>query len=82
MTKALAVELAPRGIRVVSIAPTFVATEMTAPFLQAEGDEIVQRIPLGRLATLQEVAAAALFAATAGAVTGCSLRVDGGWTAQ
>jgi NAD(P)-dependent dehydrogenase (short-subunit alcohol dehydrogenase family) len=82
MTKALAVELAPRGIRVVSIAPTFVATELTAPFLHADGDEILDRIPLGRLATLQEVAAAAVFAATAGAVTGCSLRVDGGWTAQ
>jgi NAD(P)-dependent dehydrogenase (short-subunit alcohol dehydrogenase family) len=82
MTKALAVELAPRGIRVVSIAPTFVATEMTAPFLATEHDEIVQRIPLGRLATQQEVAAAAVFAAAAGAVTGCSIRVDGGWTAQ
>jgi NAD(P)-dependent dehydrogenase (short-subunit alcohol dehydrogenase family) len=82
MTKALAVELAPRGIRVVSLAPTFVATELTAPFLEAEGDEIVERIPLGRLATLQEVAAAAVFAASAGSVTGCSIRVDGGWTAQ
>jgi NAD(P)-dependent dehydrogenase (short-subunit alcohol dehydrogenase family) len=82
MTKALAVELAPRGIRVVSVAPTFVATELTAPFLEAEGDEILGRIPLGRLATLQEVAAAALFAASAGAVTGCSIKVDGGWTAQ
>ena len=82
LTKALAVELAPRGIRVVSIAPTFVATEMTKPFLEAEGEEIVQRIPLGRLATLEEVAAAAVFAATTGAVTGCSVMVDGGWTAQ
>ncbi len=82
MTKALAVELAPRGIRVVSIAPTFVATEMTAPFLALEGEAILERIPLGRLATLQEVAAAAVFAAAAGAVTGCSIRVDGGWTAQ
>jgi 3-oxoacyl-[acyl-carrier protein] reductase len=66
----------------VSIAPTFVATEMTEPFLQAEGEEIVRRIPLGRLATLPEVAAAAVFAATSGAVTGCSVKVDGGWTAQ
>jgi len=82
LTKALAVELAPRGIRVVSIAPTFVATELTRPFLEAEGEEIVQRIPLGRLATLEEVAAAAVFAATTGAVTGCSVMVDGGWTAQ
>jgi NAD(P)-dependent dehydrogenase (short-subunit alcohol dehydrogenase family) len=82
MTKALAVELAPRGIRVVSIAPTFVATALTASFLATEQDEILSRIPLGRLATLQEVAAATVFAASAGAVTGCSLRVDGGWTAQ
>jgi NAD(P)-dependent dehydrogenase (short-subunit alcohol dehydrogenase family) len=82
MTKALAVELAPRGIRVVSIAPTFVATELTAPFLEAEGEEILKRIPLGRLATQDEVAAAAVFAAAAGALTGCSIKVDGGWTAQ
>jgi NAD(P)-dependent dehydrogenase (short-subunit alcohol dehydrogenase family) len=82
MTKALAVELAPRAIRVVSIAPTFVATDMTAPFLATEHDEIVQRIPLGRLATQEEVAAAAVFAASAGALTGCSIKVDGGWTAQ
>jgi enoyl-[acyl-carrier protein] reductase III len=78
----LAVELAPRGIRVVSLAPTFVATVMTAPFLATEQDEILQRIPLGRLATLEDVAAAAVFAATASAMTGCSLRIDGGWTAQ
>jgi NAD(P)-dependent dehydrogenase (short-subunit alcohol dehydrogenase family) len=84
LTKSLAVELAPRGIRVVAIAPTFVATEMTAPFLAREGDEILARIPLGRLATLDEVAAAAVYAASpaAGSLTGCSLRVDGGWTAQ
>jgi NAD(P)-dependent dehydrogenase (short-subunit alcohol dehydrogenase family) len=55
---------------------------MTEPFLQAEGEEIVRRLPLGRLATLPEVAAAAVFAATSGAVTGCSVKVDGGWTAQ
>jgi NAD(P)-dependent dehydrogenase (short-subunit alcohol dehydrogenase family) len=84
LTKSLAVELAPRGIRVVAIAPTFVATEMTAPFLAQEGDEILARIPLGRLATLDEVAAAAVYAASpaAGSLTGCSLKVDGGWTAQ
>lgn len=82
MTKALAVELAPRRIRVVSVAPTFVATEMTAPFLAAEGDEILRRIPLGQLATTEEVAAAAVFAASATALTGCSIKVDGGWTAQ
>jgi NAD(P)-dependent dehydrogenase (short-subunit alcohol dehydrogenase family) len=84
LTRALGVELAPRGVRVVAIAPTFVETELTAPFLAQQRDEIVARIPLGRLATIEEVAAAALFAASpaAGALTGCSLKVDGGWTAQ
>lgn len=86
LTRALAVELAPRGVRVVSIAPTFVATEMTAPFLADRRfrDDVLERIPLGRLATVEEVAAAALFAASpaAGSTTGCSLLVDGGWTAQ
>ena len=86
MTRALAVELAPRGLRVVAIAPTFVATAMTAAWL---ADETVRsvwlaRIPLGRLATVEEVAAAALFAASpaAGSLTGTSLVVDGGWTAR
>ena len=86
LTRALAVELAPRGVRVVAVAPTFVATEMTAPFLADRRfrDDVLERIPLGRLATVDEVAAAVLFAASpaAGSTTGCSLLVDGGWTAQ
>jgi NAD(P)-dependent dehydrogenase (short-subunit alcohol dehydrogenase family) len=86
VTRALAVELAPRGVRVVSLAPTFVATDMTAPFL-ADPEfraEILAAIPLGRLATVEDVAAAAVFAASpaAGAMTGCSVRIDGGWTAR
>ncbi len=86
VTRALAVELAPRGVRVVSLAPTFVATELTAPFL-ADPDfhaEVLAAIPLGRLATAEEVAAAAVFAASpaAGSMTGCSMRIDGGWTAR
>ena len=86
LVRALAVELAPRGVRVVSVAPTFVATEMTAPFLAdpAFREDVLRRIPLGRLATVEQVAAAAVYAASpaAGSTTGCSLRVDGGWTAQ
>jgi NAD(P)-dependent dehydrogenase (short-subunit alcohol dehydrogenase family) len=86
MTRALAVELAPRGLRVVAIAPTFVATAMTAGWLADETvrNEWLARIPLGRLATVEEVAAAALFAASpaAGSLTGTSLVVDGGWTAR
>lgn len=86
LVKAMAVELAPRGIRVNSVAPTFVETELTRPFLEDEAfrAEVVSRIPLGRLGTPAEVAAAVLFAAGPAArlITGTSIRVDGGWTAQ
>jgi NAD(P)-dependent dehydrogenase (short-subunit alcohol dehydrogenase family) len=84
LTKALAVELAPRRVRVVSIAPTFVETDMTKPFLADPGfrEQVLESIPLGRLATAEEVAQAAVFAAGAGSLTGCSIRVDGGWTAR
>lgn len=86
LTRALGVELAPRGVRVVSIAPTFVATALTAPFLADPGfsADVLDRIPLGRLASAGEVAAAAVYAASpaAGSLTGTSLRVDGGWTAR
>jgi NAD(P)-dependent dehydrogenase (short-subunit alcohol dehydrogenase family) len=86
LTKAMALELAPHGIRVNAVAPTFVETPMTAPFLAASGarEAIVARIPLGRLGTAREVAQAVLFAASPASslMTGASLLVDGGWTAQ
>ncbi len=86
LTKAMALELAPHGIRVNSLAPTFIETPLTAPmFAQPEFSKWVhERIPLGRLGTLDEVASAALFLASPAAslVTGTSLVVDGGWTAQ
>jgi NAD(P)-dependent dehydrogenase (short-subunit alcohol dehydrogenase family) len=83
MAKAMAVELAPHGIRVNTVAPTFVETPLTRPFLadaRARRD-IVQRIPLGRLGQPDEVAQAVLFAASSPLMTGASLIVDGGWTA-
>jgi NAD(P)-dependent dehydrogenase (short-subunit alcohol dehydrogenase family) len=86
LTKAMAVELAPHGIRVNTVAPTFVETPMTAPmFARPEfGKWVLDRIPMGRVGTPEEVAAAAVWLASpaAGLVTGTSLRVDGGWTAQ
>jgi NAD(P)-dependent dehydrogenase (short-subunit alcohol dehydrogenase family) len=86
LTKALAVELAPKGIRVNSVAPTFVATPMTAPMFERKEfrDWVHARIPLGRLGRPEDVAAAILFLASPSAamVTGTSLLVDGGWTAQ
>ncbi len=85
LTKAMAVELAPRGIRVVSLAPTFVATPLTKPFLDdpATRKWIVDHIPLGRVGTPEEVARAVVFLASPAAalVTGSSLLLDGGWTA-
>jgi len=86
LTKAMALELAPHGIRVLSIAPTFVETPMTAPMLARPGfaQWVRERIPAGRVGQPGEVAAAVVFAASPAAslMTGTSLRVDGGWTAQ
>jgi NAD(P)-dependent dehydrogenase (short-subunit alcohol dehydrogenase family) len=86
LTRALAVELAPDGIRVVSVAPTFVRTAMTAAQLDdpAVGAQLRAQIPLGRVATVEEVAGAVVYAASPAAalMTGTSLVLDGGWTAR
>lgn len=85
-TKALALEAAAFGIRVNSVAPTFVRTPMTEDyFADPDFAEFVHtRIPLGRCATPEDVADAVAFLASDAAsfITGTSLRVDGGWTAQ
>jgi NAD(P)-dependent dehydrogenase (short-subunit alcohol dehydrogenase family) len=86
LTKAMAIELAPRGVRVNSVAPTFVETEMTKPMLaDPEFADFVKRmIPLGKLADVEDVARAVAFLCGPGGrmITGQSLIVDGGWTAQ
>lgn len=86
LTKALAVELAPAKIRVNSVAPTFVDTPLTRPMLDdPEFKEFVMsKIPMGKLADPGDVANAVVFLASdlAKMVTGTSLVVDGGWTAQ
>jgi len=86
LTKAAALELAPHNIRVNSVAATFVDTPMTAPmFAKPEFSRWAHdRIPLGRLGTLDEVVSAVLFAAAPASslMTGTSLVIDGGWTAQ
>jgi NAD(P)-dependent dehydrogenase (short-subunit alcohol dehydrogenase family) len=86
LTRAMAVELAPHGIRVNAVAPTFVETPMTAEYLADREfrDWVVERIPLGQLAGVADVAAAVCFLTSDSArmITGASLAVDGGWTAQ
>jgi NAD(P)-dependent dehydrogenase (short-subunit alcohol dehydrogenase family) len=85
LTKAMAVELAPKGVRVVSIAPTFIETPLSKPFFDDPVTRkwILDRIPRGRAGTVEEVANAIVFLASPAAalVTGSSLLVDGGWTA-
>ena len=85
LTKATAVELAPKGVRVVSIAPTFVETPLSKPFLDDPHTRkwVLDRIPVGRVGTAEDVASAVVFLASPAAslVTGSSLLVDGGWTA-
>jgi NAD(P)-dependent dehydrogenase (short-subunit alcohol dehydrogenase family) len=86
LTRAMAVELAPHGIRVNSVAPTYVETPLTKPFFEnaAFREDTLRRIPLGRIGTIDEVAAAVTFLASPAAslITGTSLLVDGGYTAQ
>ncbi|MEM6474986.1 MAG: SDR family oxidoreductase [Pseudomonadota bacterium] len=86
LTKALAVELADQGIRVNSVAPTFIETPMTKPMLaDPKFSQFVRdSIPLGKVGSVEDVADAVLYLASPAAkmVTGHSLLVDGGWTAQ
>ena len=86
LTKAMAVELAPQGIRVNSVAPTFIETSMTKPFLEdpAFMESVVSQIPLGFVGQIEDVTGAVVYLASPSAklVTGSCLKVDGGWTAQ
>ena len=86
MNKAFALDLAPHGIRSNTIAPTFIETPMTKPFMEdpAARANILSKIKLGRLGTVEDIMGAVLFLASdaSALVTGTSLVVDGGWTAE
>lgn len=86
LTRSMAIELAPSRIRVNSVAPTVVETPRTAAALANETirSMIIGKIPLGRLATPSDVAAAVCFLASPASsmITGVTIPVDGGWTAQ
>ena len=86
LTKAMGVELAPYGIRVNSVGPTFVETPLARKFLDDPefSRDVLQRIAMGKLARVEDVADAVLYLAAPASnmVTGTSLLVDGGWTAR
>ncbi len=80
LTKAIAVEIASRNITVNAIAPGFIATPMTDPLPEKVKQEMMSKIPLGRMGTDRDVAAAIVFLASeeAGYITGHVLDVNGG----
>ena len=86
LTKAMAIDLAPFGIRVNSIGPTFIDTPLTRPFFQnnAFREDVLRRIKLGRLGSVEDLMGAVVFLAgdAAALITGTSLVIDGGWTAE
>ena len=85
-TKSLSIELAPKGIRVNSICPTFIKTPMTEPFLKDYKfkDQVISMIPIGRLGEIEDLMGPFVFLASdaSSLMTGSSLLVDGGWTAR
>ena len=86
MNKALALDLAPYGIRSNTIAPTFIETPMTKPFFENADFKasVLAKIKLGRIGTVEDLMGAAVFLASdaSALMTGTSLVIDGGWTAD
>jgi NAD(P)-dependent dehydrogenase (short-subunit alcohol dehydrogenase family) len=85
-TKAMAIELAAHKIRVNTLAPTFIETPMTRPFFQNDvfRKDTLARIKLGRLGQLEDLTGAIVFLASdaSALMTGTSMVIDGGWTAE
>jgi len=80
MTRSLAREIGSRGITVNCVAPGFIDTDMTRALAEAHRETLLQQIPLGRLGTPEDVAAAVAFLASpqAAYITGATLHVNGG----
>jgi NAD(P)-dependent dehydrogenase (short-subunit alcohol dehydrogenase family) len=86
MTKSLAMELAPIGVRVNAIAPGNIHTRMNERFFESEdyNRSMIERTPFGRVGVVEDIAPVAVFLASDAAryIHGESLLVDGGWAAQ
>ena len=80
----MALELAPKNIRVNTIAPTFIMTEMVREGFKDETfkNYVMSKIKLGRMGELEDIMGAIVFLASdaAALITGTSLLIDGGWT--
>jgi NAD(P)-dependent dehydrogenase (short-subunit alcohol dehydrogenase family) len=85
-SKAMALDLAASGIRVNTICPTFIETPLTKPYLENEAFRagVLSKIKLGRLGQVEDVMGAIVFLASdaSALMTGSSLMIDGGWTAD
>lgn len=86
LSKAMAVELAPHGIRSNTLCPTFIETPMTRPFFENLDFKasVLSKIKLGRIGQPEDLMGAILFLASdaSSLMTGASLVIDGGWTAE
>ena len=86
LTKCLAVEWAPHNINVNAVAPTFIETPGTDPYLADPKNkkEVIGNIPLGRIGRVHEVSGAVVFLASPAAslITGEVMLIDGGWTSK
>ena len=86
LTKAMAIDLAPYGIRVNSIAPTFIETPMTRPYFEdaAFRAAVLDKIKLGRIGQVEDIMGPVVFLASGASalMTGTSVVIDGGWTAD
>lgn len=86
VARAMALDLAPHGIRVNTLCPTFIETPMTRPFLQDEAFRagVLAKIKLGRLGQVEDLMGAIAFLCSdaAALMTGSSVVIDGGWTAE
>lgn len=85
MTKAMAIEWGPHNIRINTIGPTFIRTELAEQTLKNPERRawIMSKIKLGRLGEVEDIMGAVVFLASPAAalITGTSLLIDGGWTA-
>ena len=86
LTKAMAIDLAHQQIRVNTIGPTFIETPLTQPFFEnaAFKASVLQKIKLGRLGRVEDIMGAVVFLASdaSALMTGTSMLIDGGWTAD